>query len=795
MKAFSSRVVALIKKSRLFISGQAHGHFYTTLSPQNPLTFSLSFILENFASILDRCLDVDYLKKVHACIVVNGLGNDCFLGSKLFNLYASFDLVTESRWVFNKVIDGNPSLWKSVFLGYSRAGHNDEVLRVYLERKRRRIGVDSSAITFCLKSCVELGNFEFGRIVHSDTFKFGLNGGCFVGSSLIGLYAKYDDIKVAAKVFDEITKKDIVVYTSMVTGYAQAGDNQAFKAFRVLRNMQKEELEPNRVTLVSLLQAASHLGALKEGKSIHAYAIRRGIGWSDEVFETSLMDMYMKSGPLDKAAFTFSKMSRKTIGSWNALIAGYLKSQQPLEALQVFHQMVQENQIPDLITLANGLLSCAYLEDLARGKCIHSHIIRNSVQLDLVATTALIDMYSKCNRLSLAKEVFDKMDRKDTGSFNVMIAGYLENGFACQVVEEFQKMIRTGLRPNVSTILNLLSALSNFKDTRQVKSVHGFALGHGFEANTEIANLLIHIYTNCCSISCARKVFDRTQSKDIVSWTSMITGYVIHGLVDEAVALFRLMQHGNISPDSICLVSLLQLAPLGYLCLTREIHCYAYRVSLHEDKSILNSLLTTYSKCGKLIMARNLFDHMAEHSLVAFNSMISAYGMHGNCVEALKLFEQMKEDMVLPDELTFRSLLSACSHSGFVDEGLSVFRSMKEEYHIVPSDEHYGCVVDLLSRAGHLEEAYELVKCVSSSGNASAIRALLAACRVHGNTNLGETIGSRLLELEPQSPGVYNLVSNLYAEQERWERVAACRGNAKARGLKSVTGYSVIDYG
>lgn len=162
-------------------------------------------------------------------------------------------------------------------------------------------------------------------------------------------------------------------------------------------------------------------------------------------------------------------------------------------------------------------------------------------------------------------------------------------------------------------------------------------------------------------------------------------------------------------------------------------------------------------------------------------------------MEGFKLFEQMKEDKVSPDELTFRSLLSACSHSGFVQVGLSVFRFMKEKYHIVPSDEHYCCVVDLLSRAGHLEEAYELVKCVSSSGKASVLHALLAPCRVHGNTNLSETIGRRLLELESQSPSAYNLVS--YAEQERWERVAECRGNPKERGLKSVTGYSVIDYG
>lgn len=275
----------------------------------------------------------------------------------------------------------------------------------------------------------------------------------------------------------------------------------------------------------------------------------------------------------------------------------------------------------------------------------------------------------------------------------------------------------------------------------------------------------------------------------------MITGYVTRGLADEAVVLFRQMQVENINPDVVTLVSLLQaFTELGYLSIAREIHCHVYRKHLDEDISILNSLLTTYSKSGKLITARNLFDHMAEQSLATWNSMISAYGMHGDCAEALKLFEQLKKDeLVVPDELTFRSVLSACSHSGFIEEGLSVFRSMEEEYQRMPSDEHYGCVIDMLSRAGHLEEAYNFVECLPSTENTSALFALLAACRVQGNTDMGQMIGKRLLELDPHNPNAINLISNLYAEQEKWDIVADLRGNAKERGLKSAAGHSLIE--
>ncbi|KAL3525890.1 hypothetical protein ACH5RR_014262 [Cinchona calisaya] len=787
MKALYSVVPALIENPITFAYNiKAHLRFFSGNS---------SSLSEKFASFLDNCLDIDSLKKLHACILTQGLENNIFLGSKLINSCARFNLLTESKWVFNKIINNDFSLWNSIILGYFRAAHFGEVLGLYVELRRRKIGVSISAFNFGLKSCVQLGSVEFGKCLHVDAFKFGLNGNRFVGSSLIGMYYKYDNVEEAAKVFDEITEKDIVVYTSMVTAYAQVGDSRAREAFGVVGDLQGEGLEPNRVTLVTLLQAVSVLGAIKEGKSIHGYAIRKGIGWLDEVFETSLLDMYMKCGLPDKAALNFREMSRKTIASWNALITGHLQLGQPLKALENFLRLVQEKYVPDLVTLANGLLSCGYIGHLSGGKSIHGYFLRNGFQFDVVASTALINMYSKCNRLIQAKEVFDKIDDKDIVSFNAMISSYLENEFSYQAVEEFHEMVRMGLRPNTSTIINVLSAFSNLKEVRQGKCIHGHVFRCGFEANTEIANQLINMYSKCCAMNYARQVFDRVEKKDTVSWTSMITAHVNGCLADEAVVLFRLMQKEKLNSDSITLVSLLQaLAQLGCLGLAREVHTRVYRLILDQDIPIINCLITTYSKFGNLSIARNLFEHVADCCLATWNSMISAYGMHGDCVQALKLFDQMKKCKVAPDGLTFTALLSACSHSGMVDEGLCVFKSMMEEYRLTPSGEHCSCMVDLLSRAGRIEEAYELLKFLPSNQTASALGALLAACRVHGNINMGEIIGRRLLELDPQNPSAYSSVSNLFAEQEKWEEVAKLRSIAEGRGLKGFTGNSMIEF-
>ncbi|XP_022739372.1 pentatricopeptide repeat-containing protein At2g03380, mitochondrial-like [Durio zibethinus] len=758
------------------------------------LYHSTSNKVEELASLVENCKDIASLRKLHACVLTHGLCQSTFLGSKLVTCYPKFGFLAESRRIFDRIINNNLFLWNSVLVGYFRSGQYNEVLRLYLNLKQKKIGLNTSAVTFVLKSCVEMGNFEFGKGVHLDAFKFGLSKDGFVGSSLIGLYSKYEDMDGASKVFDEIAEKDVVVYTAMITGYAQVGGQLAYEAFEFACRMQEEEIDPNKVTMVSLLQAAAELEALKEGRSIHGYAIRRGIGCLDEVFETSLMDMYIKCRVPTMAACIFERMKIRTICSWNAMITGYLHMGLPLEALGHFCTMVQENVFPDLISLANGIFCCADLNYLREGKSIHGHIIRIGYQLDLVATTALVDMYSKCHNLIQARKLFDVMETRDVISYNVMIAGYIQNEFTSDALNIFTEMVGIGIKPNLGSILSVLSALSELKNVRGGRSVHGYILRHLFHMNTEVANQIVYMYARCGCIYDSRQVFDRIRYKDLISSTSMMMGYIYHGHADEAIILFWMMKKERLDHDSVTLISLLQaFSQLGHLSLAKEVHCHLYRALMERDTLLINSLITTYAKLGKLNMARNLFECTTRRCLTSWNTMIAAYGMHGNFIEVLRLFDRMKREMIKPNDITFTSILTACSHSGLVKEGLQVFNCMREEYCISPSEEHYACIVDLLGRAGRLEEAYDLLKLLPARQSAFAMGALLAACRTHGNTELGEVIGNCLLDLEPENASVYNSVSNLYAESGKWDEAARTRNMAKKKGLKKAAGYSLIE--
>ncbi|URE18100.1 PPR repeat, partial [Musa troglodytarum] len=566
-------------------------------------------------------------------------------------------------------------------------------------------------------------------------------------------------IKDAERAFIEIIDKDVVAYTAMVTGYAEFTDFNARGAFEIVTFMHREGLNANRVTLVSLLQAAGHLREFGKGRSVHCYALRRLIGVSDEVLLTSLVDMYAKCGAISIAASVLRQTKKRTVASWNALIARLSQLGQSSEALKYFCLMKQGNNLfPDSVTLANVLSACSNRNLVQHTTSLHAYIMRRNIQLDEVLTTTLIELYSKCYKMKRARILFDHLICRDTIVYNVMISGYLHNGLVEEAINIFSDMIREAARPNFATVVSLLSAFADVGDARIGRWVHGIVFRYGLELDLDVSNLIMHMYAKCGQIKNVKMIFDLITDKDLVSWTVMMMGYVNIGLADEATAMFQKMQRTGEEPDSSVIVTLLQAhAQLGSSEPVKEIHGYIYRTCLVEDIATMNSLIITYAKCGRIDVAEAVFNGMTGRELASWNTMIAAYGIHGYCTQVLEMFSQMQRENLKPDVLTFSSVLSACSHAGLVEEGWHIFSSMNSDYLVAPQEEHYNCMVDLLGRAGQLEEAYNLVKCSPLRDRASAMRTLLAACKVHKNTKLGELIGQELLDLEPQVSGSYKI--------------------------------------
>jgi len=746
-----------------------------------------------FAVLFQNCADVRSLKKLHARVLTLGLGRDVTLGSEILIRYAGLGILPMTSLCFQGFLNNDLAQWSSAMVDIFRAGYAEEVIHLYRGLKLRQIGLDEKTITFGLKSCTELRNLLLGKGMHADSLKLGLSRDKFVGSSLVGLYSKLARMADSHKVFEEILDKDIVSYTSMITGYSENMDSTSWNAFEIASDMLQSNLEVNRVTLVSLLQVAGNLRAIREGKSVHCYSIRRGIGVSDEVLETSLVHMYTRCGAYQLASAVL-KNSMQAVASWNALLAGLVQTGQSGNAVHHFSVMLHEHKaIPDSVTYANVISACAELHNSGCAASVHAYLIRRSIPLDVVLATALIKVYFKCTRIMRSRHLFDQLMVKDVVSYNAMIYGYLQSGMANEAITLLKEMMVQCVAPNSVTVLSLLAAIADHKDLVRGRWIHGFAIRHGFCSDVDIANQIIRMYSFCGKIAAARIVFALLEKKILISWTAMMMGCLFCGHGSETVRLLQLMQQHGVKPDSVTLMAAAQAASeLGHLKGVKQIQCFVYRALLEKDTKTANSIITAYAKCGRLDLSVGLFLSLENRDLDSWNALISAYGMHGFYIKVLEMFKLMEEGNINPDGLTFSSVLSACSHAGLVKEGLRIFQSMTSMYSVLPQEEHYGCIVDLLSRAGHLEEAYKLIKLSTLNDRSSVLCALLSACRTHGNTILGQIISDELLELE-QNPGTYALISEVFAQKGQWNKSATIRNIAKKSGLRKLPGSSFIE--
>jgi pentatricopeptide repeat protein len=386
---------------------------------------------------------------------------------------------------------------------------------------------------------------------------------------------------------------------------------------------------------------------------------------------------------------------------------------------------------------------------------IHEEIIRSGFQSDAFVESALIDMYAKCGRIEDACQLFDRMLHRDVVCWTAMIAAYAQNGNMEEALNVFQKMP---------------------------------------EQNKVSWNAMVAGYLQNGHVDEALKFFLKMPESDVASWTTLIAGCTQNGHAEEALNLFRQMQLAGLKPSAKAFASVLSacgnLAALEY---GSEIHEEIIRNGFLSDVFVANSLVDMYAKCGSIENARNIFDKMHQKNTISWTAIIAGYAMHGCSQEALILFEQMQHSGIYPDQVTFLCVLSACCHAGLVDEGLRYFLCMNHSYNIVPTMEHYGCMVDLLGRAGRLNEAQDFINKMPIKPDASVWGCLLSACRIHNNTELAEHAAEHLFELVPQNAAPYVVLSNIYAAAGKWDDIEKVRKMMKDRSIKKMPGCSWIE--
>lgn len=296
------------------------------------------------------------------------------------------------------------------------------------------------------------------------------------------------------------------------------------------------------------------------------------------------------------------------------------------------------------------------------------------------------------------------------------------------------------------------------------------------EKNVSLWNSIIARHVRLGNVEAARRVFEKMNVRDAVSWNSLIAGFVRVKDYKSALRIFRSMGTAEVVPTQLTIVSLLgACAETGAFEMGHELHSFLMEKEIEIEGFVGNALLDMYAKCGNLKLAQEVFDRMDLKHVTSWNTMIVALAIHGHSEEALDLFDSLEEAAIKPNRITFLGALLACSHKGLVEEGRVLFYRMNKKYGIHPDMKHYGCMVDILSRRGLLEEAYQLIKEMPFRANAVLWKTVIAACKVHGNVELAESAFREIGKLEKPDDADYVLMSNIYAEAGRWQGVEHLR--------------------
>ncbi|KAL6856853.1 hypothetical protein ACP4OV_018235 [Aristida adscensionis] len=597
-------------------------------------------------------------------------------------------------------------------------------------------------------------------------------------NALLTAYGRRGRIRDAQQLFDRMPRRDVISWTALLTAYADAGDLASARL--VFDDMPRR----NAASWNALLSVY-----LRAGRPAAAHALLAKAPARNAVSYGAVISGLAKAGMLREAQAVYEEMPprwRDPVGS-NAMMAGYLRAGELRMALRVFEGMAVR---------------------------------------DVISWTALVDALCKYGTVSEARRLFEAMPERNVVSWTSMIRGYMKRGMCRDGLLLFLDMRREGVQVNTTTLSVVLDACAEACLVGEGIQIHSLIVAMGFETDVFLGDSLIMMYSRFGWMVNARRVFTFMKQKDIVSWNSLITGYVQNNLIEEAHVLFKLMPERDVvswtsmvvgfankgwmreavelfeqmpGKDEIawtavissCVVNgdyagavrwfcrmsqegciantvafscfISALASLGMLNQGIQAHAYAVTIGWILDSAVHTSLVTMYAKCGRLADARYVFSSINNPSLIATNSMITAFAQHGLSEDALGLFNKMQNDGQRPNHVTFLGILTACARAGFVQQGYKYFESMKTVYGIEPNPDHYTCMVDLLGRAGLLDEALELINSIPQKDYPDAWAALLSSSSLHSNLAFAKIAAKRLLEMDPYNATAYTVLSNMFS--------------------------------
>ncbi|XP_010544749.1 PREDICTED: pentatricopeptide repeat-containing protein At2g46050, mitochondrial [Tarenaya hassleriana] len=544
----------------------------------------------------------------------------------------------------------------------------------------------------------------------------------------------------------------------------------------------------------SLLKLSAKVGHACDVDQVHGYAIKLGI-CSSLSLQNQVLDAYVKRRDFDDADKLFDGMPERNVVAWNIMIhgvvhrGGHMKQRINL-GFGYLRRMLSSMVDLDYVSVLGLMRLCTEFSDVEAGSQLHCLITKHGLGSGCCLSTSLVDFYGKCGFVTEARRVFNEISDRDLVLWNTLISSYVLNGMIDEAISILKLMrLRTEFRGDGYTFSNILGSCGSV----QGKQIHGYVLKLSLESDIPVATSLINMYAKSSQMRDARKCFESMVARNVVTWNSMIVGYGKTGDGREAMRILVKMLRENVHPDEYSFASI--LSSCAKISAVREIfqmQSFITKKGFGAFPSVANSMINAYSRTGNISEALVCFHSLLEPDLVSWTSIIGALAFHGFSKESLIMFERMRRKLQ-PDKITFLEVMSACSHGGLVQEGLRYFEQMMSDvYKIEPESEHYACLVDLLSRAGFIDDAYKVLMAMPMEPSSHALAAFSGACNVHGNRESMKWAAKKLVELEPSNPANYSMLSNIYMSEGHWMKAAHLRKTVKKVSNSKIPGCSWV---
>ncbi|KAH7302534.1 hypothetical protein KP509_23G076700 [Ceratopteris richardii] len=634
--------------------------------------------------VCTKTKDLRQGQAIHDAIVKRRLFVEC--SDALIIMYASCGELEKARALLDAHNSKDIIAWTALIAGYARLGQEQDAISCF---ERMQIeGIPRNKVTYlsALKACASMKAAEIGNAIHDEIARCGLQDDVKLATALVDMYAKCGYLSKALDVFNQLNVRDVVAWNALIFGYVKKGyDSKGLECFNL---MEKEGVLADEVTYLAILKACASIGDIDRGREIHDALTKQGLLENNILLGSSLVDMYTKCNALSEAQALLENLPFRDVVLWSALVAGYAQAGQGDKALECYERMQNEGIFPNAVTYTCILKACAIVGDSVKGEQIHDEIVKRGMLKDNVMLgSSLIHMYAKCGAFSKAESVLGNLLVRDVVCWNAIITGYVLVDKCEQAICCFKRMKDEGISPDDVTYACILKAYTILGDISSGKQIHEEVAKQGLLLhNVVLGNCLVEMYAKCGDLSKAQNILDHLPSRDVVSWSALMTGYVQEGLGEKALNCLKLMQHEGITPNIV----------------------------------IFNCALNACNHLGWIDEGHKIFINMMGYhglkpNIECYTSLIDLCGRAGHLPKVVQLIQEMPAFEC--DEI-WLVLMSACQKWGDVEVGEWAFKkAIKIDKSSGPA---YVLMANIYSAAG-MQESADITKSMAKAAHEDSV--------------------------------------------------------------------------